>query len=125
METSSASSREGEGSSSRHQQQQQQLLLHGSQQQRRPGGGSSAGGSSSPGLLATLRSRVWRSAVQGLGRKRGRSKQGSGSEDRSAHTSRRRRSSLMYGVMVIDMGVHQLSGLVQKINLTQVRTGVG
>jgi hypothetical protein len=27
----------------------------------------------------------------------------------------------MYGVMVIDMGVHQLSGLVQKVNLTQVR----
>jgi hypothetical protein len=26
----------------------------------------------------------------------------------------------MYGVMVIDMGVHQLSGLVQKFNLTQV-----
>eukprot|EP00775_Hariotina_reticulata_P002698 gene2698-2998_t len=32
----------------------------------------------------------------------------------------RRRSSLSYGVMVIDMGVHQLSGLPNKVNLTQV-----
>lgn len=32
----------------------------------------------------------------------------------------RRRSSLSYGVMVIDMGVHQLSGLPQKVNLVQV-----
>jgi hypothetical protein len=31
----------------------------------------------------------------------------------------------MYGVMVIDMGVHQLSGLVQKVNLTQVERGAG
>lgn len=32
----------------------------------------------------------------------------------------RRRSSLSYGVTVIDMGVHQLSGLPQKLNLVQV-----
>jgi hypothetical protein len=32
----------------------------------------------------------------------------------------RRRISLSYGVMVIDMGVHQLSGLPQKVNLIQV-----
>jgi hypothetical protein len=30
---------------------------------------------------------------------------------------------LSYGVMVIDMGVHQLSGLPQKVNLIQVRCG--
>lgn len=35
----------------------------------------------------------------------------------------RRRSSLSYGVMVIDMGVHQLSGLPQKVNLVQVGVG--
>jgi hypothetical protein len=33
----------------------------------------------------------------------------------------RRRSSLSYGVMVIGMGVHQLSGLPQKVNLILVR----
>lgn len=31
----------------------------------------------------------------------------------------------MYGVMVIDMGVHQLSGLLQKVNLTQVCVSLG
>jgi hypothetical protein len=33
----------------------------------------------------------------------------------------RRRSRLSYGLLVIDMGVHQLSGLPQKVNLIQVR----
>jgi len=37
----------------------------------------------------------------------------------------RRRSSLSYGVMVIDMGVHQLSGLPNKVNLTQVSGPAG
>ena len=32
----------------------------------------------------------------------------------------RRRSSLCYGVMVIDMGVHELSGLEEPINVMQV-----
>lgn len=35
----------------------------------------------------------------------------------------RRRSSLSYGIMVIDMGVHQLSELAQKIDLVQVSLG--
>jgi hypothetical protein len=81
------------------------------------------GGRGSPGLLGALRTGVWCNAVQGLGHKGSRSKQGRDQNDRSAHLSRRRRSSLMYGVMVIDMGVHQLSGLVQKVNLTQVGLG--
>lgn len=105
LETSSDSSREGD-SSSRMQQWQQD-------KQRQ--------GAVSPGLLASLRTGVWRSAVQGLGQKGSRSRRYTYDQnDKSVHVSRRRRSSLMYGVMVIDMGVHQLSGLVQKVNLTQV-----
>lgn len=37
----------------------------------------------------------------------------------------RRRSSLSYGVMVIDMGVHELSGITNPINLVQVSTDNG
>lgn len=68
---------------------------------------------------------MWRNAVHGLGQRRkggDRRQAGSANGDPSGRGTgvRRRRSSLMYGVMVIDMGVHQLSGLVQKVNLTQV-----
>jgi hypothetical protein len=68
---------------------------------------------------------MWRNAVHGLGQRRkggDRRQAGSANVDPSGRRTgvRRRRSSLMYGVMVIDMGVHQLSGLVQKVNLTQV-----
>ena len=98
---------------------QQQLGMGTMQQQGRS---SPSSGRSTPGLLAALRTGVWRSGVQGLGRRRrgAQGKRGSEALDRSTHVSRRRRSSLMYGVMVIDMGVHQLSGLGQKVNLTQV-----
>ena len=33
----------------------------------------------------------------------------------------RRNSGIAYGVMVIDMGVHELAGLEEPLNLTQVR----
>lgn len=40
---------------------------------------------------------------------------------RSARQRSRRRSSLSFSVMVIDMGVHELSNLSQPVNLIQVR----
>lgn len=59
-----------------------------------------------------------RPPLMGLGRLRKRDRQ----QGRASNGLRRdrRRSSLSYGVMVIDMGVHQLSGLPQKVNLVQV-----
>jgi hypothetical protein len=78
---------------------------------------SIAAASAAAAVASAPRAARWRRILQAAGHERGAQQQDQVHQQRG-----RRRSSLSYGVMVLDMGVHHLSGLQQKASLVQVCT---